>query len=188
MIVRRKCFSSPKRNVWTGVYVNEDGREERMGNGFQAATGAYTPRTERQVKVDGKWMTKSDAERYLQRQDNYELGSTAAESYEKNNPKWTTPWEREQEAKAAEEAKQKELRGRVPSVVAPGKEQEYLDFKDEEAAAATDKKDKLVKGALIGAGAAAVGAAGYGAYKAWKKRKMGAKKAAEEKFNRGEKK
>lgn len=176
IVIRRKCFSTPDLS----------GYESRPGNAFRAP----------KVKIDGEWMTHPEANEYLQSKPSksYEVGSTAAETHEKNKSGWVSPWEREQAEREAEAARQGELRSQVPGVIEPGKEQEYLDDKvaaDEAAKAMAQanqkRKDDLTKGAMIGAGVAAVGAAGYGAYKAWKKKqakKKAANAAAEDKFKK----
>lgn len=88
--------------------------------------------------------------------------------------------------------------GATPWVVAPGKELDWHEDEvnrlaaEEEArkaaeAAMAKKEENLKKGSLAAAGVAALGAGGYAAYKAWKKKQAKKKAAtaqAEDKFKK----
>ena len=88
--------------------------------------------------------------------------------------------------------------GETPWVVAPGKESDWHEDEvnrlaaEEEARKAAEadmakKEENMKKGTLAAAGVAALGAGGYAAYKAWKKKQAKKKAAtaqAEDKFKK----
>ena len=176
MIVRRKCFN------WSGNWTDESGRKYRKGNAIQAATGTWGPKTETQVNINGRWMPESKVDEYLRKRDSYQRGSTAAEAHDLNKPEDFVPETGALREHLDKEAASREARNNndVPSVIAPGKEGEYLVDERERAAEKAAKSAANKKAALIAGGVAAVGAGGYAAYKAWKKKQAKKKAAAAE--------
>lgn len=180
MIIRRQKefnFRDDARMALTGV---DNKRVFRTKAEYDAHMAAEQAKAERAAGYEFPWQ---------------EGGSWDDKGDRQKSEKYESPLYNDWKAKRDENRANKTLREEndVPSVVAPGQESSYVDMKKEEAEAEAlktrmeaeaAKKDKMAKGAIIGAGVAAVGAGSYAAYKAWKNKKKAAKKEAEEKFKK----